>query len=100
MKIMKHLQCSLESKDLDKLDKALKFQNYQKISSMNNRDDRFHEGRGDFIRKGIIGDWVNCFNNGILTTWDDFMSPKLQETEITDPMMQKLVRNQMQANQL
>ena len=60
---------------------------------MNNRVDLFHEGRGDFIRKGIIGDWVNYFNKEMLTTWDNFVSQKLQEIEITDPMMQKLVGN-------
>jgi len=72
IRIMKHIGYDLEKEKIDELCGALKFDNYQKTCSMNQdiMGDRFNADRGEFIRKGIIGDWVNHFNKDIADDWD------------------------------
>ena len=59
--IKNHIGYKVSDEKIDQLTEFMKFENYQKTSSVNKKDSTNWKGNGQFIRKGIVGDWMNHF---------------------------------------
>ena len=58
--------------------------NYKKISSMNKvMRPEFKEGRGEFTRKGEVGDWINHFDETSNKVWNAWILENLGKIGIT-----------------
>ena len=88
LQIMKHIGYQLKEDKIQELGEALKFDNFKKISSMNKMSDRFNENRGEFVRKGIVGDWVNHFTKEMSEDWDKYIAENLDVIGIKDPKIE------------
>ena len=59
--------------------------NYKKISSMNKvMRPEFKEGRGEFTRKGEVGDWINHFDEATNQAWNAWIQENLGKIGITE----------------
>ena len=59
--------------------------NYKKISSMNKvMRPEFKEGRGEFTRKGEVGDWINHFDETTNQVWNAWIQENLGKIVITE----------------
>ena len=66
--------------------------NYKKISIMNTLlRPAFNEGRGDFTRKGEVGDWVNYFEEERNNKWNDWIRSNLDRIGIHDQNIRKKI---------
>ena len=79
-----HIGYKLEEEKVTELSEAMTFSNYRKISSMNTKKERFKEGKGEFTRKGVVGDWVNYFDQDLNHCWDDWIAENLDRIGITE----------------
>ena len=79
-----HTGYSLEEEKVVELSEAMTFSNYRKISSMNAKKEKFKEGAGEFTRKGVVGDWVNYFDQDLNNCWNDWIRENLENIGITD----------------
>jgi len=61
-KIAEFIGYTITEDQIKELNEFMKFENYQKTSSLNKRGENWNEGKGQFIRKGIVGDWMNHFD--------------------------------------
>lgn len=83
-KIMDHIGYTLEEEKVTELNEAMTFGNYKKISSMNAMKGMFNEGKGEFTRKGVVGDWVNYFDGELNQTWNGWIQKNLESLGITE----------------
>ena len=83
-KITEHIGYNLQEEKVTELCEAMTFSNYKKISSMNNMKDSFNEGKGEFTRKGVVGDWVNYFDKELDESWNDWIKENLAKIGITN----------------
>ena len=83
-KMTDHIGYSLEEEKVTELCEAVTFSNYRKISSMNAKKDKFNEGKGEFTRKGVVGDWVNYFDEDLNSCWNDWIQRNLDNIGITE----------------
>ena len=61
------------------------FSNYKKISSMNKvLRPEFRAGRGEFTRKGEVGDWVNHFDEDSNKAWNVWIKENLDNIGIKE----------------
>ena len=70
-----------------RLDGFLQFDNFQKVSSANKRDDTWKEGPGQFVRKGIVGDWKNHFTTDLNNEYNTWISESLVKIGIKDKVI-------------
>lgn len=90
-KIMNHVGYSLTEEKIDELCKALTFSNYKKVSSMNKvMRPEFKEGRGEFTRKGEVGDWLNHFDEKTNQEWNVWVRDQLDNIGIQEERVRKL----------
>jgi len=83
--IMKHIDQKLTEEQIDTIDESMKFDNYKKKSSMTKPNNpMLHEGRGQFVRKGIVGDHVNYFSEDLNKEWDQWISSNLERIGVTE----------------
>ena len=68
--------------------------NYKKISTMNNIP-QFKEGRGEFIRKGEVGDWINHFDEATNNTWNAWILENLGRLGISEESVRKLFQTDL-----
>jgi len=83
--ICKFIGYELSEEQINKLDDFLQFDNYQKASSQNKKVPNWKEGKGQFIRKGIVGDWMNHFNKDLNDVYNEWISKSLEKIGIQDP---------------
>ena len=83
-KMTDHIGYSLEEEKVTELCEAVTFSNYRKISSMNAKKDKFNQGKGEFTRKGVAGDWVNYFDEDLNNCWNDWIQRNLDNIGITE----------------
>ena len=83
-RMAEHLGYSLEEDKVNQLCEATTFSNYKKISTMNSSREMYNEGRGDFIRKGVVGDWVNYFDQALNHSWNDWIQENLANIGVTE----------------
>ena len=67
--------------------------NYKKISSMNKvMRPEFKEGRGEFTRKGEVGDWLNHFDETSNKVWNAWILENLGKIGITGEEHEHIVK--------
>ena len=68
------------------IDRTMQFSNYQKVSSLNQGgvEAGWVPGRGQFVRKGVVGDHVNHFTPELSKEWDSWCRDNLDSIGITD----------------
>ena len=82
-----HINYDVEEEKLEELCKAMQFESYRNICSMNKAEGETsgrHNDRGEFTRKGINGDWKNHFSKRLLEEWDTIITKNLQEIGKSD----------------
>ena len=70
-----------------RLASAMKFDNYQKTSSLNVESSSWYSGKGEFIRKGIVGDWVNYFTDELTMEYDKWIVEQYNKIGIDDKVV-------------
>ena len=94
-KIIDHIGYSLTEEKLEELNEALTFNNYKKTSSMNRvMKPEFKEGRGEFTRKGVVGDWINHFDRETNSTWNLWIEENLNRIGIKDQEVLELFQTE------
>ena len=88
MRILNHIGYSLEEEKVTELCEAMTFSNYRQISSMN-KSERCKEGSGEFTRKGVVGDWVNYFQEDLNDSWNNWIMENLENIGITEERIRK-----------
>ena len=81
---MNHIGYQLDQDKIEELCEALKFENFRKTSSMNLATHRHNENQGQFLRKGVVGDWVNYFRDEIAQDWDEYIQSNLDSMQMND----------------
>jgi hypothetical protein len=85
-KIAEHIGVKLSTEAVDKIASFGKFENYQKKSTLNRFESQWwNEGKGEFVRKGQVGDWVNHFTPELTAEYDAWIREELTRLDITDP---------------
>ena len=71
----------LSKLQVDELKEFLHIDNFKKNPSVN----KVHEMRGktNFIRKGIVGDYRNYFDEKMVQEWDGWLNEEFKETDIS-----------------
>ena len=93
-KITNHIDYNISEKQIDDLTEFMRFDNYQKTSSMNKKAELQGKGKGRFIRKGIVGDWINHFQDKTVKEWDKMINQEFEKTGIQDKKILDLVKLQ------
>jgi hypothetical protein len=87
-KIADHIGMKLSTQTVDKIASLGKFENYQKKSMLNSFESQWwNEGKGEFIRKGQVGNWVNHFTPELKAEYDAWIREELARLDITDPVI-------------
>ncbi len=84
-KIASHIGVDLPLEDVEKIDSFVKFENYKKKSTMNKPNVWWNQGKGEFVRKGQVGDWVNLFTPELTAEYDAWIREELARLNIFDP---------------
>ena len=79
-RMMEHIGYRLTEAKLGELCEAMTFSNYRKISSLNTSS----VFKGEFTRKGVVGDWVNHFDRDLNHCWNSWIEENLNNIGITD----------------
>jgi len=82
--ICQFINYNLSEEQIDKLDNFMQFENFQKVSSSNKKNDNWKEGNGQFIRKGIVGDWINHFDQDLNADYNKWIEESLDKLGIQD----------------
>jgi len=93
-KIKNHIQYDITEKQIDDLAEFMKFENYQKTSSMNKNERVKQQEKGQFIRKGIVGDWRNHFEDQTVENWNKMIEEEFEKTGITDKQVLEMIKLQ------
>ena len=86
IKVAQHLNKSLNNCDIKNLSEHLNINSFRSNNSVNKSKDEFpkRDGSQGFIRKGIVGDWLNHFSHQDSKAWDTWIEQQLEETGIQD----------------
>ena len=85
--IADHLGATVSDEQIEKIDDFVKFENYKKKSAVNKPSAFWKEGKGEFVRKGQVGDWVNMFSPELTAEYDAWIREELARLDITDPQI-------------
>jgi len=76
----------LTEEEIQRLNEHMKFDNYQKSSSLNVKSPNW-QGNGQFIRKGIVGDWMNHFTPELNKEYNNWIRENLDRIGIIDEIV-------------
>jgi len=76
-KIRTFLGLNISDEKIEQLNEFLKFENFSKVSMNNKKNPNWHQGRGQFLRKGLVGDWHNHFTPSLNQEFDVWISSNL-----------------------
>jgi len=76
--VCEFLEMPLEEDKVEELVEHLKFENMKKNPAVNEEDAGF---KGDFIRKGKVGDWRNYFNEEREEIWNKRIDEQVKDQE-------------------
>jgi len=82
--ICNFINYNLSEEQIDRLDNFMKFDNFQKASASNKKNPNWKEGKGQFIRKGIVGDWMNHFTKDLNMEYNTWIVQSLDKIGIED----------------
>lgn len=76
--IASFLSVELKDDDLEKLMEYVNIENFRKNKMVN----KYYEmgGKEDFMRKGIVGDWKNYFDDNLNAEWNLWIAAELKRT--------------------
>ena len=83
-KIANHLEIAISDLEIEKLADFMTFDNYKKHSSLNVKTDNWHAGKGEVVRKGVVGDWVSHFSQELNSEYDEWIGRELTKLGIFD----------------
>ena len=92
--IKDHLGYNLTADQIDSLAEFMKFENYQKVSSVNKKETRkatWKVGEGQFLRKGLVGDWKNYFNEEMKVQWSAWIDEELKKAGIDERQLRSRI---------
>ena len=71
----------LSKLQIDELKEFLHIDSFKKNPSVN----KIHEmhGKTNFIRKGLIGDYKNYFDEKMVQEWDEWLNEEFKETDFS-----------------
>jgi hypothetical protein len=84
-RIADHIGAQVTDEEVQKIDEFVQFENFKKKSSMNQKSAMWNDGKGEFVRKGKVGDWVNLFTPELTAEYDAWIREELARLNITDP---------------
>ena len=85
--IKDHLGYNLTADQINSLAEFMKFENYQKVSSFSKKETRmatWKVGEGQFLRKGLVGDWKNYFNEEMRVQWSAWINEELKKAGMNE----------------
>jgi len=82
--ICNFINYNLTEEQIEKLDNFMKFDNFQKSSASNKKNPNWKEGNGQFIRKGIVGDWMNHFTADLNMEYNKWIVQSLDKIGINE----------------
>ena len=84
----------LTDEQVEDIDQTMQFSNYQQVSTVNQADrvekGLWLAGRGQFVRKGEVGDHVNHFTPELTEEWNLWCEESLDKLGIKDQRVQAL----------
>jgi len=84
--LCKFLDQPLTEEKVNELVESLKFENFKKNPSVNMEAADPNQGKkGTFIRKGIVGDWKNHFDEETDQQWDKWIQENIEGTDLIIP---------------
>ena len=80
----------LTQQQVEDIDRTLEFSHYQKVSTANQAGPGWLVGRGQFVRKGEVGDHLNHFTPELTREWDAWCSENLDKLGITEQKLRNM----------
>jgi len=85
-RIAAHNGVTLDSTEVEAIVEFTRLDNMRQGSNQPyHHNPNFHEGRGQFLRKGKVGDWSNHFSPSLSSEWDQWAEQELDRLGVTDP---------------
>jgi len=70
---------------IDELVESLMFENVKKNPAVNNEQFQQDDKKGKFMRKGIVGDWKNHFDEETNQNWNNWIEKNIQGKNLVIP---------------
>jgi len=82
--IAQHTGYNLAEREMDSVEEYTRFDNMRKTCSMNKPRTNYFEDRGNFLRKGKVGDWEAHFSPELAAEWNLWAEQELDRIGVTD----------------
>lgn len=83
-KIAAHTGYALTEEEIATIEDYSRFDNMKKTCTLNQPNPMYFEGKGQFLRKGQVGDWRNHFSPELTAEWDQWIVQELDKLGVTD----------------
>jgi len=83
--IARHTGYGISEEELDAVEEYTRFDKLRKTCAMNKPSPIYHENRGNFLRKGKVGDSANFFSPELSAEWDQWAEQELDRIGVRDP---------------
>jgi len=76
--IADHIGCKLDKAEVERLTNFMTFENYKNVCSLD-KPQVVGEVGGQFLRKGVVGDWVHYFTYQMNKNWDPWIYGEMRK---------------------